>query len=194
VQLEPQDQTTKPQGDLFAALAAAAPEPETSEEVEIRYKYLHEWGLPGHPGNMKPIHKPLPPLVPGPDMPHLSHILRFHTSVATVLVHPEDLDYRKRGDYRLLVPGSDTELARVRLDPLWSGIGKIHSLVYISRFCWEYDAYDEEDTDSPEHLHLLLIESVPGWGEVKRRVQLVQAVSILKWRKADPKWELVSLA
>jgi hypothetical protein len=39
-----------------------------------------------------------------------------------------------------------------------------------------------------------LIESVPGWGEVKRRVQLVQEVSILDWRKANPRWELVSLA
>jgi len=82
----------------------------------------------------------------------------------------------------------------VDIDPLWSGIGKVHNLVYISRYCPDYYYYRKEHDTGPEKLHLLLVESVPGWGEVKRRVQLVPSVSISDWRQANPRWELVSLA
>jgi hypothetical protein len=136
----------------------------------------------------------MPPLPLGPEMPPLSHILRFYSSIATVLVHPEVFTSWKGDEYRLLVSDTKVELARVNLDSDWSGIGKAHSLVYISRYCEEYIGYIEENSFRPEGLHLLLIESVPGWGEVKRRVQLVQDISIFDWRKANPKWELVSLA
>jgi hypothetical protein len=38
------------------------------------------------------------------------------------------------------------------------------------------------------------VESVKGWGEVKRRVQMLKVIELLNWRKAEPKWEAVSLA
>jgi hypothetical protein len=136
----------------------------------------------------------MPPLPLGPEMPLMSHILRFYSSIATVLVHPEVVTSWKGDEYRFLVSDTEFEVARVHLDSHWSGIGKAHSLVYISRHCNEYTEYIEEICFRHEGLHLLLIESVPGWGEVKRRVQLVQDISIFDWRKANPKWELVSLA
>jgi hypothetical protein len=216
VQLEPQNRNVETEGAPLPDAATEQPmdpgsvfvfprnpkwfhesrkEPESLMKTNMKYKHLHEWDLLGHPETVQPTHEPLPPLVPGPEIPKLSHILRFYTSVATVLVHPGLIrsDWTGKGEHPLLIPGTDTELARVELDPLWSGIGKTHSLVYISRHCREYITYEEQDSDDPEKLHLLLVESVPGWGEVKSRVQLVQEVSILDWRKANPRWELVNL-
>jgi hypothetical protein len=194
VQLGPQDRSADSQGVPLAATATPPSEPEASKSIDTEYKHLHEWGLPGHPGNVKPTYGPVPLLVLGPEMPPLSHILRFYTSVVTVLVHPDTVCHHFREEYRLLVPGTEIELAKVGLDSAWSGIGKTHRLVYIARWCAEYSVYDETYDHSPERLHLLLIEDVPGWDEVKSRVQLVQYVSLLDWRKANPRWELVSLA
>lgn len=47
--------------------------------------------------------------------------------------------------------------------------------------------------EAPEQLNLLLIVSVPGWGEVKQRVQMLELVDIVTWRRARPRWELVNL-
>jgi hypothetical protein len=179
VQLEPQDRSADPQS-VHPIFAAASPA-KTEISVEANIDYDH--------------HKPVPPLASKLDMPPISHILRFYTSVATVLVHPSPIPnpWNERIS-RLLIPGTDIELATVNIDSLWSGIGNEHSLVYISRYCPTYYAYLNQDDKTFERLHLLLVESVPEWGEVKRRVQLVQNVSILDWRKANPRWELVSLA
>ncbi|CAN9171960.1 unnamed protein product [Alternaria alternata] len=189
VELGPPKHIAEPQGCSFTSEAALPTEPETSE-ISPRYEHLHEWGLPGHPGDMEFTQKPVLPLECGPQMPPLSHILQFYTSVAPVLV----LLKTYITCYSLFIPGTDIELAAVDIDSLWSGIGKVHSLVYISSYCPNYYYYQQENDAGPEKLRLLLVESVPKWGEVKRRVQLVQNVSILDWRKANPRWELVSLA
>ena len=196
VQLEPQDCNTDPQGVHPTSAAASPAKTETSIETNIEYSHFSEWDLFGHPRSVESTHEPVLPLMSKLEMPPISHILRFYTSVATVLVHPNPItnSWNERREFRLLIPGTEIELATVEIDPLWSGIGNEHSLVYISRYCPEYYRYLEESVTGPERLHLLLLESVPEWGEVKRRVQLVQEVSILDWRKANPRWELVSLA
>ncbi|CAN9314405.1 unnamed protein product [Alternaria sp. RS040] len=174
VQLEPQDRSTDPQSVHPTSAAASPKKPEPSIETNIEYSLLNEWGLHSHPRGVESTHEPMLPLESKLGMPPISHILRFYTSVATVQVRPNLIIYPwNKTEFRLLIPGTGIELAKVKIDPLWSGI---------------------EDDTGPERLHLLLIESVPGWGEVKRRVQLVQKVSILDWRKANPRWELVSLA
>jgi hypothetical protein len=175
--------------------AVSRNEPELSRRAKRKYKHLHEWNLPSHPGSKKPAHELMPSLAPGPKMPPLSHVIRFYTSVATVLVHFDGTHPDTHADLCLLrVPGTEIMITPVYPDPQWSGIGKTHNLVYISRSCRDYDTYEDGNYQYPEMLHLLLIESVPGWGEVKRRVQLVKDISILDWRKAKPRWELVSLA
>jgi hypothetical protein len=195
VQLEPQDCSTDPQSAYPTSAAASLEKPETSIETNIEYSCFSEWDLPGHPRSVEATHQPVLPLMSKLKMPPITHILRFYTSVATVLVHHNPtLNIVNQKEYRLLIPGTSFELARVNIDSLWSGIGNLHSLVYISRYCPEYYAYQKQDDKTSEGLHLLLVESVPGWGEVKSRVQLVQSVDILDWRKANPKWELVSLA
>jgi hypothetical protein len=194
VELGPPKHIAEPQGCSFTSEAAPPTEPETSE-ISPGYKQLHEWGLPGHPGDIEFTQKPVLPLESEPQMPPLSHILQFYTSVAPVLVHTEPKPlYFGASQYRLIIPGTDIELGTINIDSLWFGIGNEHSLVYISRYCPEYYYHRKDHDTGPEMLNLLLIESVPEWGEVKRRVQLVQKVSILDWRKANPRWELVSLA
>jgi hypothetical protein len=195
VQLEPQDCSTDPQSVHPTSAAASLEKSETSSETNIEYSHSSEWDLPGHPRNVESTHEPVLPLMSKLEMPPISHILRFYTSVATVLVHPNPaIELWDKRNCSLLISGTDIELATVNIDSLWSGIGTEHSLVYISRYCPNYYEYWSRDETIPEKLHLLLIESVPGWGEVKRRVQLVQEVSILDWRKANPRWELVNLA
>jgi hypothetical protein len=195
VQLERPDHNGAPHAYPPAITAISCNGPEPSRRTKRYRKRFREWGLPSHPGSTKPIDESMPPLAPAPEMPPLSHIIRSYTSVATVLVHPDGKDFHGVLLYRLLVPGTEIEIAEVNLDSHWSGIGRTHSLVYISRFCsHDDDKYQEPSDCYSERLHLLLVESVPEWGEVKRRVQLVQNISILDWRKANPRWELVSLA
>jgi hypothetical protein len=194
VQLERPNHNGAPHASPPAITAVSCTGPELSRRAKRRRKRFREWGLPSHPGSTKSIDESMPPLAPGSEMPPLSHVIRSYTSVATVLVHPDGDDYYGFSRCRLLVPGTKIEIARLSLDSHWSGIGRTHSLVYISRFCSFDDKYQELSDHHSEKLHLLLVESVPGWGEVKRRVQLVQRVSILDWRKANPRWELVSLA
>ena len=194
VQLKPQDRNMEPQSSSPMVTAVLCTVSEPLKEAAEEYNHLHDWGLPGHPGGVEPAPELVPPLAPGPEMPPLSHIIRFYTSVITVFVHSERTKGFDKNRYRLLVPGTDIEIARVLLDPLWSGIGKVHSLVYISRDCPYWTAHHQDESCSFECLYLLLIESVPGWGEVKSRVQLVQKVSVMDWGKANPRWELVSLA
>ncbi|RYO00125.1 hypothetical protein AA0119_g6249 [Alternaria tenuissima] len=194
VQLEHPDHNGAPHASSPTITAVSCTEPKLSRRAKRHHKRFDEWGLPSHPGTMKPIDVSMPLLAPGPEMPPLSHIIRSYTSVATVLVHPDENNCYDRPTFRLLVPGTEIEIAGVDLDPRWPGIGKTHSLVYLSRFYSYDDRYQEPNDDCSEELYLLLVESVPGWGEVKRRVELVQRVSILDWRKANPRWELVSLA
>jgi hypothetical protein len=195
VQLEPQDCSTDPQTVHPTSAAASLERSETSVETNTEYSHFSEWDLPGHPGSVESTHESVLPLISKLETPPISHILRFYTSVTTVLVRPNPAnEFWDERNFRLLISGTGIELAIVNIDPLWSGIGNEHSLVYISRYCPEYYEHWSRNETTPEKLHLLLIESVPGWGEVKRRVQLVQEVSILDWRKANPRWELVSLA
>lgn len=161
--------------DVGASLEAPG---ELSIYTDGPNKHLHVWGLPDHP-HAAPFSPTslLAPLQRDADTPPLSHVLRFYTIVATVLVDSEPV----QSVYALLALGTDVKLG-TDLDPQWSGLGKEHHLVYISRYCNEYFEWgDERDSDSsdPELIHCLLVESVPGWGEVKRRVQLVRRISIL---------------
>lgn len=145
-------------------------------------------------------------------MPCLSHIIRFYTSVATLYVEPEptpklprlwprrhtSYDYAQpRNLHRVILASTGTVIGHVQLDAEWSGKGHEHSVIYISRWCNDM-CEDEHDLpgviEAPEQLNLLLIESVPGWGEVKQRVQMLELVDIVTWRKAKPRWELVNLA
>ena len=195
VQLGRPDHNGAPQVSPPTITAVSCTEPELSRRAKRHHKRFYEWGLPSHPGSTKPIDESMLPLASGSEMPPLSHIIRSYTSVATVLVHPDGNNCYGCPTFRLLVPSTEIEIAEVELDSHWSGIGRTHSLVYISRFClYDDDRYQELSDCYSEKLHLLLVESVPGWGEVKRRVQLVRDVSILDWRQANPRWELVSLA
>lgn len=141
-------------------------------------------------------------------MPPFSHIIRFYSSVATVLISPDaksnehyySYNLRPQGASKLyyvhevLIPETSELIGFVELDPTWPGIGKTHDLVYITRWCANFAGYADDQIEHPEKLNCLLIESVQGWGEVKQRVQLVQPLDLVLWRKAKPRWELVSLA
>jgi hypothetical protein len=144
-----------------------------------------------------------------PGMPPRSHILRFYTSVATVFIDRESnspayfenrrsgnapIPYGKNWVHKLLLPGTAEHIGFVELDPSWSGIGKLHDLVYISRWCPNFAGYEDDQITHPERLNLLLTESVQDWSEVKRRVQIVRDVELTDWRKAELRWEVVSLA
>jgi hypothetical protein len=155
----------------------------------------------------------MPPLdyKPG-SMPPLSHIIRFYTSVATVFI-PTDPDpslelssaYNQsefndhKSLHKVCLPDSEEQIAVVDLDPAWQGKGKLHTIVYISRWCPSFINEREEEginkkSSAVEQLHVLLIESVDGWGEIKRRVQMLDLVRLTDWRRTEPRWELVSLA
>lgn len=156
-----------------------------------------------------------PDLPQKPHMPPLSHVLRFYTSVATLLIEADSTNASSVGLWprrfkpsrfpgesdaplhRALVPGTDTLIGYVQLDPEWSGAGQEHTVIYISRWCNDMcmDEYDVPGyVEAPEQLNLLLIEDVEGWGEVKQRVQMLELVDIVTWRKARPRWKLVNLA
>jgi hypothetical protein len=154
----------------------------------------------------------LPPLNHKPGiMPPLSHIIRFYTSVATVFI-PADPDpdlersyiyssnvfEESRPLHKVCLPDSEEHIAVVNLDPAWQGKGQLHTIVYISRWCRSFAGEERKATteysNGDERLHTLLIEDVDGWGEVKRRVQLLDVINLKDWRKAKPRWELVSLA
>ena len=91
---------------------------------------------------------------------------------------------------------SSAEVGWVELDPEWSGTGKPQKVTYISRWCPDFQSFQENKAALSKHevLNVLLIERVEGWAEVKRRVQMLEQVDLLQWRKAKPRWELVSLA
>jgi hypothetical protein len=145
-------------------------------------------------------------------MPPLSHVITFYTSVATVFVaeepspdlevsilnfHPSSEEARKNL-YLVSHPNSQERIGVVELDPSWQNKGQLHTIVYISRWCPEFKTYRAEESldydSSPEKLNVLLVENVEGWGEVKRRVQMLEVVELPNWRKAEPRWEVVSLA
>lgn len=144
-------------------------------------------------------------------MPPLSHVLRFYSSVATVFI-PADPDPtlsrtwdncsasfdETRPLHKVCIPKSDEHIAVIDLDPEWQGLGQSHTAVYISRWCMSYVGEEDRATtnysNGNERLHVLLLEDVEGWGEVKRRVQVLDLVDLADWRKARPRWELVSLA
>ncbi|KAH7384143.1 heterokaryon incompatibility protein-domain-containing protein [Phaeosphaeria sp. MPI-PUGE-AT-0046c] len=143
-------------------------------------------------------------------MPPISYIIRFYSSVATVFISPEaksNESYPNRDDdllpqgaeqryyvHEVLIPETSELIGFVELDPEWSGIGHLHDLVYITRWCPNFAGFDDDQRQHPEKLNCLLIENVSGWGEVKQRVQLVQPLSLALWWRAKPRWELVSLA
>lgn len=143
-------------------------------------------------------------------MPPLSHIIRFYSSVATVFISSEpksnefywsrEDDLRPQGArnpyyvHEVLIPESSELIGFVELDPSWPGLGRLHDLIYITRWCPNFAGYEDDQIQHPEKLNCLLLENVSGWGEVKQRVQLVQPLDLALWRKAKPRWELVSLA
>ncbi|KAF2820311.1 HET-domain-containing protein [Ophiobolus disseminans] len=133
-------------------------------------------------------------------MPPLSHIIRVRTSVATVLIaeHPKQPSPDNQPLYEVRSSISQAPLGLIQLDPAWSGRNKVQTLIYITRWCPEHESHEEEkeynSVPRAEVLNVLLVESVEGWGEVKRRVQLMERVSLIDWRKAEPRWEVVSLA
>ncbi|KAH4062434.1 hypothetical protein HBH50_208860 [Parastagonospora nodorum] len=144
-------------------------------------------------------------------MPPLSHIIRFYTSIATVFIPADpDPDLSRAWDnssasfdetrplHKVCIPDSDEHIAVIDLDPAWQGLGRSHTAVYISRWCKSYAGEESAPTtrysNSNEKLHILLLEDMEGWGEVKRRVQMLDIVDLADWRKAKPRWELVSLA
>jgi hypothetical protein len=154
------------------------------------------WNIPGHPGEVESTPPAIPPhLTHNQNMPPLSHILRFYTSIATVTIHP-NLYMQSTSYHNILIPGTTESHATVNLDPDWLGYGKEHTLMYVSRWCpnFRMTYRDDHELDRPEMLNLLLVEGVEGWGDVKRRVQMLDPVSIEDWRKYGPRWERVSLA
>jgi hypothetical protein len=138
--------------------------------------------------------------------PDPSHIIRFYTSVVKVMIQPDAKPssiehYGGSRDYCVFVSSDagaseGANLGMVKLDRRWSGIGRTHTLIYISRWCPLYRIWNSEGSilERPEYLNVLLVESVEGWGEVKRRVQLLECVSLSDWRTGKPRWELMSLA
>jgi hypothetical protein len=162
---------------------------DTSETTEC-------WNIPEHPGEVGFTPTTIPtPLTHNPSMPPISHILRFYTSVATVIIDSA-LYMESRDFHNVLIPGTTESRATARLDPHWPGLGKEHILIYISRWCPNYRMTyrDDHDVVRPEKLNLLLVERVEGWGDVKRRVQMLDPISVEDWRKYRPRWECVSLA
>jgi hypothetical protein len=154
------------------------------------------WNIPGHPGEVDFTPTTiLTPLTHNPSMPPISHILRFYTSVATVNISP-DIYMQSRDFHSVLISGTTESHATVRLDPAWPGLRKEHTLVYISRWCPNYRMTyrDDHETNRQEKLNVLLVENVEGWGEVKRRVQMLDPICVEDWRKYRPRWECVSLA
>jgi hypothetical protein len=103
--------------------------------------------------------------------------------------HPGREDGELRHMHRVYVPGDPEKAASacigfgwVDLDPRWSGRGIPQSFIAISRWCPNYNAYQQDFNlmCMPEVVNVLLIESVEGWGEVKRRVQLLTPVDLSK--------------
>jgi hypothetical protein len=188
-----------------------APQHDSSVTIpqDIPFPKLYRDGLSGMPESTSMLrgidYNPL-------TMPPLSHIITFYTSVATVFIAKEPLSalevstryYNRRSrertkcEYIVSVPNSQEPIGVVELDPSWSGGGQLHTLVYISRWCPDHRSYEDQQqvdfNSSHEKLNILLVESVKGWGEVKRRVQMLKVIELLNWRKAEPKWEAVSLA
>jgi hypothetical protein len=188
-----------------------APQHDSSVTIpqDISSPKLYRDGLSGRPESTSIIrgikYNPL-------TMPPLSHIITFYTSVATVFIAEEPLSalavstryYNRRSgertkcEYTVSVPNSQEPIGVVELDPAWSGGGQLHTLVYISRWCPDHRSYEDQQhvdfNSSHEKLNVLLVESVKGWGEVKRRVQMLKVIKLLNWRKAEPRWEAVSLA
>jgi hypothetical protein len=199
---EDQERETRPNAAADVAHNESLPKDQTasSEQKYVKLKDTlldgDHWKMPGHPGEPDYAATTIPsPLLHEPSMPHLSHILRFYTSVATVFIS-SDLYMQSVNFYSVLIPSTDVSHATVRLDPAWPGLGKEHTLVYISRWCPDFRMTyrDDHDVNRPEKLNLLLVESVEGWGKVKRRVQMLDPMGIEDWRKYAPRWECISLA
>lgn len=184
--------------------------------IDIYASNPRQWEIPisqlskGAYSDSKTLNPTIPPLeYKHGIMPPLSHIIRFYTSVATVYIAPEPelgLKFpsfsRNFGTdkplHKVCLPNGQEHITVADLDPEWQGKGQLHTLVYISRWCPDFVTYEREERHDynqyPERLNVLLIESVEGWGEVKRRVQMLDYVNLLDWRKAEPRWELMSLA
>ncbi|KAH7078781.1 heterokaryon incompatibility protein-domain-containing protein [Paraphoma chrysanthemicola] len=157
-----------------------------------------------HPESLTLARWQSPPMIPlrhsSSSQPHMSHVLRFYTSVVTVSIadtHENSAYYREKGKYAITAAESNVRIALVELDPAWHGIGTHQTVIYISRWCSGFGTH-EEDTGTyayeMEMLNLLLVEGHPEWGEIRTRVQLIPYVNLQTWREAQPRWELVSLA
>ncbi|KAF2853566.1 HET-domain-containing protein [Plenodomus tracheiphilus IPT5] len=155
------------------------------------------WGISGHPGEEDYTHTTsLVPLQHQLGMPPISHVLQFYTSAAPVIVGPPTTTDQRGGDSQrsLHIPGSTEALQiTVDLDPAYDAQGKETMLVFVSRWC-RSEHISRKGIYRQGYLNLLLVESVEGWGLVKRRVQLIDHVRIDSWRAANPQWQLMSLA
>lgn len=173
------------------------------------------WSIPGHPGEKGYTNlEPPATLIAQPGMPPIEHVITFWTSVSKILF--QRADEVSADAYKLIIPGSTTQIGYVKLAKGWRGGGMEHEIIYISRWCHDwYDtennleveveqqrSYSASDADKaliakgkiPERLNLMLLERVEGWGEVRRKLQLVVAVSLSDWRAMNPQWKMVSLA
>jgi hypothetical protein len=182
---------------LLKESISASEHPYVRSREKIPQTNNKRWNIRGHPGeaDSTPI-AVLPHLMHKQTMPPLSHVLRFYTSVATVTIDP-NVHMQYMNLHSVLIPGTTEYHASISLDPDWSGYGKEHTLIYISRWCpnFRMKYRDDHEVNRPEMLNLLLVENVVGWEEVKRRVQMLDdKVSVENWRKYGPRWECVSLA
>jgi hypothetical protein len=182
---------------LLKESISASEHPYVRSREKIPQTNNKRWNIRGHPGeaDSTPI-AVLPHLMHKQTMPPLSHVLRFYTSVAAVTIDP-NVHMQYMNLHSVLISGTTEYHASISLDPDWSGYGKEHTLIYISRWCpnFRLTYRDDHEVNSPEMLNLLLVENVVGWEEVKRRVQMLDdKVSVENWRKYGPRWECVSLA
>ncbi|KAI8933731.1 hypothetical protein NX059_009447 [Plenodomus lindquistii] len=166
----------------------------------LKPQRVSHWCIPGHPGEEDYVPPPhVPPLQHSEGMPPLTQVLQFYTSIAPVIVGPHTTTKWGNSSERTLhIPGSNETLEfSIDLDSTYDSHGKDTWLVYVSRWCtadlMSLDARRFKNR-SGDNLNLLLVESVEGWGCVKRRVQLRQCVDMNSWRVANPQWKLVSLA
>jgi hypothetical protein len=122
----------------------------------------------------------MPPLDYKPAiMPPLSHIIRFYTNVATVLIpsNPDPSlelsfaykwsDYNDRKSlHKVCLPNSEEHIVVIDLDPVRHGKGQLHTVIYLSPWCPSFINEREEEIINAkamqEQLHVLLIKSVDG--------------------------------
>ena len=170
------------------------------EKYELQRKSNHTWMLSGHPKEQDYVELPIPPLAYDQTiMPPITHILRFYTSAATLVIDPlPDPDYQNPRHsmqvdhhtyHAIRLPDSGILLSHIELDPESQVAGRTVEFIYVSRGF--HEPSDFHPGDEPQLLNIVMIE---GEGEVKEKVQCCGMWDITQWRRAKPTWKLISLA